>query len=75
MITTIDASIMYEKTKTTDKPVVIVIPKNVPAAHINVNDGVSRVLTLADLSWKPDDDEMKNIPFDDYNWKKWLKSN
>ena len=66
----------YEEIRTNaDKPVVIVIPKNVPAAHINVNDGVSRVLTLADLSWKPDDDEMKNIPFDDYNWKKWLKSN
>ena len=66
----------YEEIRTNaDKPVVIVIPKNVPAAHININDGVSRVLTLADLSWKPDDDEMKNIPFDDYNWKKWLKSN
>ena len=56
-----------------DKPVVIVIPKNVPVAHINVNDGVSRVLTLADLSWKPNDDEMKNISFDDYDWKKWKK--
>jgi len=66
----------YEEIRTNaDKPVVIIIPKNVPAAHINVNDGVSRVLTLADLSWKPDDDEMKNIPFDDYDWKKWLKSN
>ena len=66
----------YEEIRTNaDKPVVIVIPKNVPAAHININDGVSRVLTLADLSWKPDDDEMKNIPFDDYDWKKWLKSN
>jgi len=66
----------YEEIRTNaDKPVVIVIPKNVPAAHINVNDGISRVLTLADLSWKPDDDEMKNVPFDDYDWKKWLKSN
>ena len=64
----------YEEIRTNaDKPVVIVIPKNVPVAHINVNDGVSRVLTLADLSWKPNDDEMKNISFDDYDWKKWKK--
>ena len=56
-----------------DKPVVIVIPKSVPVAHININDGVSRVLTLADLSWKPNDNEMENITFDDYDWKKWKK--
>ena len=66
----------YEEIHTTaDRPVLVIIPKNVSAAHINVSDDVSRVLTLADLSWKPDDDEMKNIPFDDYDWKKWLKSN
>ena len=66
----------YEEIHTTaDRPVLVIIPKNVSAAHINVSDDVSRVLTLADLSWKPDDDEMKNVPFDDYDWKKWLKSN
>ncbi len=65
----------YEEIRTNaDKPVVIVIPKNVPAAHINVNDGVSRVLTLADLSWKPNDNEMQNISFNDYNWTKWKKN-
>ena len=57
-----------------DKPVLIVIPKNVPAAHINVNDGVSRILALVDYSWKPNDNEMENITFDDYNWKKWKAS-
>ena len=57
-----------------DKPVLIVIPKNVSAAHINVNDGVSRILALADYSWKPNDDEMKNVSFNDYDWDKWKKS-
>jgi len=28
-------------------------------------------LTLADVSWKPNDNEMKNITFNDYDWKKW----
>ena len=65
----------YEEIRTNaDRPVLIVIPKNVLAAHINVNDGVSRVLTLADLSWKPNNDEMKNISFNDYDWDKWKKN-
>ena len=65
----------YEEIRTNaDRPVLIVIPKNVPAAHINVNDGVSRVLTLADISWKPNNDEMKNISFNDYDWDKWKKN-
>ena len=57
-----------------DRPVLISIPKNIPSAHININDDVSRVLTLADLSWKPNDDEMKNVTFDNYDWNKWNKN-
>ena len=62
----------YEEIRTdADRPVLIFIPKNVPVAQINVNDGVSRILTLADMSWRPNDNEMKNISFDDYDWDKW----
>ena len=57
-----------------DKPVLIVIPKNIPTAHINVNNGISRILALADISWKPNDDEMKNVSFNDYDWNKWKKT-
>ena len=65
----------YEEIHTNaDKPVMIVIPKNVSAAHININDNVSRVLTLADLSWKPNDNEMSNVSFNDYDWNKWKKT-
>jgi len=28
-------------------------------------------LAIADLAWRPDDNEMENISFDDYDWKKW----
>lgn len=54
-----------------DEPVLVKIPKNYPSAHTNLSKGVSRVLALADLAWRPNDDEMKNVVFDDYNWKKW----
>ena len=65
----------YEEIHTTaDRPVLVIIPKNVSAAHINVSDDVSRVLTLADLSWKPNDNEMQNISFNDYDWNKWKKT-
>tara|TARA_Y100000310_G_scaffold80127_1_gene76797 strand:+ start:1174 stop:1617 length:444 start_codon:yes stop_codon:yes gene_type:complete len=53
------------------KPVMVFVPKGIASAHINISDGVSRVLALADIAWKPSDDEMKNIAFNDYEWKKW----
>ena len=56
-----------------DSPVMVNVPKNYPSAHINLSSGISRVLTLADVSWKPDDDEMENVDFLDYDWKKWNK--
>jgi dTDP-4-dehydrorhamnose 3,5-epimerase len=31
------------------------------------------VLALANPAWKPNDDEMKNVSFDDYDWQKWKK--
>ena len=49
----------------------VFVPKNLPSAHINLSSNISRVLTLADVSWKPDDDEMENVDFLDYDWKKW----
>ena len=40
---------------------------------INSGNEIARILTLADVSWKPNDNEMKNVSFDDYDWKKWKK--
>ena len=51
--------------------VMVFVPKNVPSAHVNISDGISRVLTLADIAWKSNDNEIKNLTFDDYDWKKW----
>ena len=54
-----------------EKPTMIQIPKNIASAHINLSKNVSSVLTLADVAWKPNDNEMENIEFKDYDWKKW----
>ena len=53
--------------------VMVFVPKNTPSAHINISDGISRVIALADIAWRPNDNEMENLTFDDYDWKKWEK--
>ena len=53
-----------------EEPILVCVPKNIPSAHINLSDDTSRVLTLADLAWKPNDNEMINVSFDDYDWEK-----
>ena len=54
-----------------DNPVLVYVPKNFSSAHINLSNSVSKVLTLTDLAWRPNDNEMKNDSFDDYDWSKW----
>jgi dTDP-4-dehydrorhamnose 3,5-epimerase len=54
-----------------ENPVMVHVPKNVSSAHMNLSSSTSRILALADIAWKPNDNEMKNDQFDDYNWKKW----
>ena len=64
-----------EKISTADKPLLIIVPKNMASAHLNLSKGISKVLTLADVAWKPNDNEMKNDDFVDYDWNKWTKYN
>jgi len=56
-----------------DNPVMVHVPKNVPSAHINLSKNTSKILALADIAWKPNDNEMENILFEDYDWEKWKK--
>jgi len=59
----------------TENPILVFVPQNIPSAHINISKNVSRILALADLAWKPNDNEMINVSFDDYDWKKWNHQN
>ena len=49
----------------------VCVPNGIPAAIINPSKNLSKILVLADKSWKPNDNEMENIDFKNYNWKKW----
>jgi dTDP-4-dehydrorhamnose 3,5-epimerase len=50
----------------------VIVPKNLPSAHVNLSNSVSRVLILDDVSWKPNDNEMIDVSFDDYDFTKWI---
>ena len=54
-----------------ENPNLVHVPKNIASAHLNLSKDVSRILVLADIAWKPNDNEMKNIDFEDYDWNKW----
>jgi len=56
-----------------EKPVLICIPNGVEVALINPTLVISKVLVLADVAWKPNDNEMRNTTFENYDWNKWKK--
>ena len=53
------------------KPILVSVLNGVGAAIVNPSNNVAKVLVLADIAWKPNDNEMKNIKFEDYDWDKW----
>ena len=54
-----------------EKPVLICVPNGVASAHVNIGKDQARILVLADIAWRPNDNEMINVEFSDYNFNKW----
>ena len=50
----------------------ISVSNGIAAAIINPSKKISKILVMADVAWKPNDNEMKNYTFDSYDWKKWI---
>ena len=65
----------HEVKADSEKPTLISVRNGVAAAIVNPTDDISKVLVLADIAWKPNDNEMKNIDFENYDWNKWKKQN
>ena len=63
--------VYHEIHATSNEPKLIEISNGTPAAIVNPLKIISKVLVLADISWKPNDDEMENVTFTKYDWKKW----
>jgi len=58
-----------------ENPTIINVPENFASAHVNHTNEIARILVLADLAWRQDDNEMENVEFSDYNWNKWKIKN
>ena len=56
-----------------DKPILVHVPRNTASAHVNLSDDSSLILALADIAWRPNDKEMVNLSFENYDWTKWKK--
>ena len=54
-----------------ENPVLICVPNGIASAHVNVGEEQARILVLADIAWRPNDNEMINVEFSDYNFNKW----
>ena len=65
----------HEVKEDSEKPTLISVRNGVAAAIVNPTTKIAKVLVLAGIAWRPNDNEMKDVSFDDYDWKKWLKSN
>ena len=64
---------IHEISSNYDTSILISVPSGVSAAIVNPNNEISKVLVLADVAWKPNDNEMINTIFQNYDWKKWKK--
>ena len=62
---------IHEISTNLDTSILISVPNGMAAALVNPNNEISKVLVLADIAWKPNDNEMENVKFDNYDWKKW----
>jgi len=53
-------------------PKLVSVSNDIAAAILNNSHEISQVLVLADVAWKPNDNEMVNTVFDNYDFKKWF---
>ena len=64
----------HEMKMNSEKPVLITVPNGIAAAIVNPTGKIAKVLVLADIAWRPNDNEMINVNFDEYDWNKWKKT-
>ena len=66
--------VIHEIPSNSDLPILISVPNKLSAAIINPTNNISKILVLADVAWKPNNNEMKNTEFVGYDLKKWVNN-
>lgn len=57
-----------------ENPQLVCVPNGISSAHVNNSNKIAKILVLADIAWKPNDNEMIDVTFDDYDLKKWCNN-
>ena len=57
----------HEIKMNSDKPILITIPNGVATAIVNPSVKIAKLLVLADIAWRPNDNEMEDVLFDNYD--------
>jgi dTDP-4-dehydrorhamnose 3,5-epimerase len=61
----------HEIEANSDSSKLVSVSNGVSAAIINPSNKISKILVMADIAWRPNDNEMENNTFDNYDWEKW----
>ena len=48
------------------------VSNEISAAIVNPSNKISKILVMADVAWKPNDNEMVNTIFEYYDFKNWM---
>ena len=65
----------YHEIKTnSNEPKLVTVSNGIAAAIMNPSNDISKILVLADIAWRPNDDEMINVKFEDYDFEQWKKN-
>ena len=67
-----DDGSFHEIRSNPQKPSLICVKNGIAAAIINPTKEISKVLVLADIAWRPNNNEMENVEFVDYDFDKWI---
>ena len=49
----------------------VAVSNGIAAAIVNPSNDIAKILVMADISWRPNDNEMDNCVFNDYDFNKW----
>lgn len=57
-----------------DRPQTLVIPANIPQAHVNIGDEEAIILNLCNPAWHPERQDNYTGDYSDYDFSKWLNN-
>ena len=61
----------HEIQTNSNEPKLVCVSNGIAAAIMNPSKNISKILVMADIAWRPNDNEMLNVKFNDYDWNKW----